>query len=164
MRLEVVGGTWERPLWTDGSPARAVASVRAAQEEPGPRGPQERVDLQSGGGHRPRAVLLEGGGKGGRGDTTGGPWPQLDWTCPWRPFVQAQARCAHGFPIGLWASASQQVEALPCGKDSTLRSLGCTGVFDAKRDGLFSCYFQEPGKTMAEMQGGGRSRVVSASL
>ena len=63
VHLEVVGGTWERPLWMDGSPARAVASVRAAQEEPGPRGPQERVDLQSGGGHRPRAVLLEGGGR-----------------------------------------------------------------------------------------------------
>lgn len=107
-------------------------------------------------------------GVGRRADITGGPWPQLGWTCPWRPFVQVQALSWTGVhtasPIHLWASASQGVEALPCGKECTLRSLDCTGVFGAKRDGLISCYFREPGKTMAKMQGGGRSRVVSASL
>lgn len=47
VHLEVgAGGAWEGPLWMDGPPARAAASVRAAHEEPGPRGPQERVDLQ----------------------------------------------------------------------------------------------------------------------
>ena len=166
--LEVGGATWERPLWTDGPPARAMASVRAAQEEPGPRGPQERVDLQSGGGHRPRAVLLEGGGTGGgaagrhhrRALAPVGLDLSLAALCPGPGQVLSWTGVHTASPIGLWATASQGVEALPCGKDCTLRSLDCTGVFGAKRDGLISCYFREPGKTMAKMQGGGRSRWI----
>lgn len=116
-------------------------------------------------------MLLEAGGSGGVevGRRHRRALAPAGWTCPWRPCPgPGQALSWTGVhtasPVGLWASAGQGLEALPCGKDSTLRSMDCTGVFDAQRDGLFSCYFRESGKAMAEMQGGGRSRVVSASL